>query len=145
MNQFEIYSDGGAQPNPGKGGWAVVILQDGQVKQELSGAEPDTSNNRMELTAAIQGLMAVDPTDKVIFYTDSNYVRQGITLWIRSWKTNGWRTAAKKPVKNQDLWQRLDELASQRSIDWRWVKGHAGNEWNEYVDRLVAQARDSLI
>ncbi len=144
MKQLEIYTDGGASPNPGKGGWGVVILENGEKVKELFGGESESSNNRMELVAAIEGLLAVGEEDLVVVHTDSNYVKQGINLWIKGWKANGWKTAAKKPVKNQDLWRKLDDVVSRRKVRWEWVAGHSGNEWNEYVDGLVWKARESL-
>jgi len=144
MSQLEIYSDGGASPNPGKGAWGVVLVQDGAILKEFSGGEQLSSNNRMELMAAIRGLCAIDENQAVVFHTDSNYVRQGITDWIKKWKANGWRTANKKPVKNQDLWEWLDDLASRRTIEWKWVKGHSGDKWNEHVDLLVNRTREFL-
>ena len=142
--QIEIYTDGGASPNPGKGAWAAVILENGKKVRDLSGGEKDTSNKRMELLAAIKALEALEKGCEVTLYTDSNYMRGGITSWIHNWKKNGWKTAAKKPVKNQDLWQKLDEATEGRTIEWKWVKGHDGDEWNEYVDLLVNQTRDKL-
>lgn len=143
MAIYDIYTDGGAEPNPGLGGWGAVILEDGQLIKQLQGSQANTSNNRMELTAAIEALKVVTHQDLVTLYTDSNYVRQGITNWIERWKYNGWRTANRKPVKNQDLWILLDELSQQRQITWHWVKGHGGDQWNEYVDQLVWQARQA--
>lgn len=141
MSQLSIYTDGGASPNPGLGGWGVAVVRENKLIAEYYGSEQQTSNNRMELIAAIRGLSAIDENQPVTLHTDSNYVRQGITQWINNWKQNKWKTANKKAVKNQDLWQWLDDLASRRSINWEWVKGHDGNKWNEYVDGLVHTAR----
>jgi ribonuclease HI len=140
----EIYTDGGAKPNPdGPGGWAALLLF-GNHKKELSGGEPSTTNNRMELTAAIMALEALTEPCAVKLHTDSQYVKNGITQWMKNWRKNGWRTANKKPVKNQDLWQRLDAATQRHEIKWAWVKGHAGHEHNERVDQLATIARESL-
>ena len=135
-----VYTDGGCSGNPGPGGWGCVII-DGEKEQTLSGGEKSTTNNRMELTAAIEALSAVvqDPQyggRAVHIFCDSQYVKNGITSWIRSWKKNGWRTAAKKPVLNRDLWEKLDALSASRDISWSWVKGHAGVKYNELCDEL---------
>jgi ribonuclease HI len=132
----EIYSDGACRGNPGPGGWGVLLRYNGQEK-ELWGGEADTTNNRMELMAAIRALEALKRPSQVRLYTDSIYVMKGITLWIQSWKRKGWRTADKKPVKNEDLWRRLDELAAKHDIEWHWVKGHAGHPENERADELA--------
>lgn len=134
--RVSIWSDGACSGNPGPGGWGSVLMWDGHVK-ELKGGEALTTNNRMELTAAIEALAALKGPEAVDFYLDSQYVRGGITGWIAGWKKNGWRTADRKPVKNIDLWQRLDELAARHDIKWHWVKGHAGTEGNERADRLA--------
>ncbi|HEU4624242.1 MAG TPA: ribonuclease HI [Steroidobacteraceae bacterium] len=140
----EIYADGACRGNPGPGGWGVLLIHKDREK-ELSGAEPLTTNNRMELTAAIRALEALKrPGTSARVYTDSQYVIKGIEEWLPSWKARGWRTADKKPVKNQDLWQRLDELASQHSLEWHWVRGHSGIEGNERVDALANRAIDEL-
>ena len=131
---IEIFTDGACSGNPGPGGWGVLIIENGD-EQELFGGEPETTNNRMEMQAVIEALKAT--TGPVILYTDSQYVKNGITDWIKGWKRNGWKTAAKKPVKNKDLWIEIDDLADGRSIDWRWVKGHAGHEGNERADELA--------
>ncbi|TAJ51699.1 MAG: ribonuclease HI [Nevskiaceae bacterium] len=131
-----IHTDGACRGNPGPGGWGARLEFNGKVK-ELCGGEDDTTNNRMELMAAIQALEALKEPCRVTLYTDSNYVRSGITEWLRGWKAKGWRTADKKPVKNQDLWQRLDAAAAVHEVDWRWVKGHAGDPGNEAADRLA--------
>lgn len=139
----EIYTDGACRGNPGAGGWAALLRQGGHEK-EIHGAEPHTTNNRMELTAVIRALEALRRPVEVRVYTDSEYVRRGITEWIASWKARGWRTADKKPVKNQDLWEQLDQLAASHRIEWHWVPGHAGVEGNERVDRLANEAIDAL-
>lgn len=139
-NDIVIYTDGGCSGNPGPGGWGAVILADGKDLR-ISGGEHNTTNNRMELMAAISALSAVANTPDfnnrpVSVYADSQYVKNGITSWITNWKKNGWRTAAKKPVLNQDLWQKLDALNSSLNVSWNWVKGHAGIEYNEVCDQL---------
>lgn len=138
---MEIYTDGACSGNPGPGGWGVLIRQGGE-ERSLCGGEPDTTNNRMEMQAAIEALRAVPEGGKAVIVTDSSYVKNGITSWISGWKRRGWKTADNKPVKNQDLWQALDALQAGRKIDWRWVKGHAGNEGNEKADEL---ARDGMM
>jgi ribonuclease HI len=132
----EIYSDGACRGNPGPGGWGVLLRANGAEK-ELYGGEADTTNNRMELMAVIRALEALKRRCRVKLYTDSLYVMKGITLWIHSWKKKGWRTADKKPVKNDDLWRRLDELAAKHDIEWHWVKGHSGHPENERADELA--------
>ncbi len=134
-----IATDGACKGNPGPGGWGAV-LRNGSTERELSGGEPATTNNRMELMGAIMALEALKRPCRVILSTDSVYVRDGITKWIHGWKRNGWRTAAKKPVANADLWQRLDTAAAPHNIDWRWVKGHAGDPDNERADTLASDA-----
>lgn len=131
-----IHTDGACSGNPGPGGWGAILEFDGREK-ELFGGEPHTTNNRMELTAAIEALSALKRPCTVELHTDSQYLRQGITSWIRGWKRNGWRTADKKPVKNVDLWQALDGLIAQHQVDWRWVRGHAGHDLNERADALA--------
>lgn len=140
MENLVIYTDGGCSGNPGPGGWGTVII-DGENLTKLSGGEKQTTNNRMELSAAINALDAVVKNTEwrsrhVEVYSDSQYVKNGITSWIKNWKKNGWKTAAKKPVLNQDLWIALDNLYSQLDIEWKWVKGHAGVEYNEICDQL---------
>ena len=132
----EIYSDGACRGNPGPGGWGVLLRYNGQEK-ELWGGELDTTNNRMELMAAIRALEALKRRSRVKLYTDSLYVLKGISSWIKDWKRRGWRTADKKPVKNEDLWRRLEELAAKHDIEWHWVRGHAGHPENERADRLA--------
>ncbi len=137
----EIFTDGACSGNPGPGGWGVVLRWRGHEK-ELSGGEPETTNNRMELTAAIVGLEALTRDSRAVVTTDSTYVRDGITRWIHNWKRNGWKTAAKKPVKNEDLWRRLDAALEGHNIEWQWVKGHAGHPENERADQLARQAAE---
>jgi len=143
MSVVEIYTDGACRGNPGPGGWGAVLSAGEHVK-ELSGAEPLTTNNRMELTAVIRALEALKRPSQLRIFTDSEYVRRGITEWVRSWKARGWKTADRKPVKNQDLWERLDALAAGHQIEWRWVRGHSGIPGNERVDQLANQAIDAL-
>lgn len=135
------YTDGGCSGNPGPGGWGTILqaVEGGEVvkERELSGGADDTTNNRMELMAAIVALEALERTSVITVVTDSTYLRDGITSWIHGWKRNGWKTAAKKPVKNADLWQRLDEATKQHQVTWDWVKGHAGHEQNERADDLA--------
>jgi ribonuclease HI len=138
-----IYSDGGAKPNPGPGGWAALLIY-GEHQAEISGGESHTTNNQMELTAAIKALEALTRPCEVDFYTDSQYLRQGITEWINAWRKNGWRTAAKKPVLNQELWMRLYDLTQTHKIRWHWTRGHAGDKFNERVDQLATQARQNI-
>lgn len=134
--RVEIYTDGACKGNPGPGGWGAVLTCEGR-ERELCGGEPETTNNRMELTAVIEALRALRQPSHVTLHTDSQYVQKGITEWIHSWKAKGWRTSARAPVKNVDLWKALDALASQHRIDWRWVKGHAGHDGNERADALA--------
>lgn len=140
---MEIFTDGACRGNPGPGGWGV-LLRSGEREKELYGGAKETTNNRMELTAAIEGLTALRRPARVTLTTDSQYVRKGITEWITNWKKNGWKNSAKKPVANADLWQQLDALAAQHQIDWRWVKGHSGHPDNERVDALANQGIDEL-
>jgi ribonuclease HI len=132
----EIFTDGACRGNPGPGGWGVLLRANG-VEKELWGGEADTTNNRMELTAVIRALEALKRPCRARLYTDSQYVQKGISEWIHRWKRSGWRTADRKPVKNEDLWRRLDELAQMHKIEWHWVKGHAGHPENERADRLA--------
>jgi len=134
-----LFTDGACKGNPGPGGWGVVI-RSGSREKELSGGEPATTNNRMELMAAIRGLAALTRPCRVQLYTDSNYVRDGITKWIHGWRRNGWKTADRKPVKNVDLWQELLVAADPHRIEWHWVKGHAGHPENERADALACAA-----
>jgi ribonuclease HI len=136
-----IFTDGACSGNPGPGGWGAVLIHGGREK-EICGGEPATTNNRMELMAAIQALEALKKPCQVELHTDSQYVRNGITQWMHGWKARGWKTADRKPVKNEDLWRRLDEARLRHQVDWRWVKGHAGHELNERADGL---ARKGLV
>jgi ribonuclease HI len=144
VTRVEIYTDGACRGNPGPGGWAAT-LELGEHLRELSGTEAETTNNRMELTAVIRALEALKRSTALRIHTDSEYVRRGITEWIGNWKARDWKTADKKPVKNRDLWERLDELAGQHDIEWRWVKGHSGVPGNERVDALANAAIDALL
>ena len=137
-----IYTDGACSGNPGPGGWGA-LLQFGDHERELKGGERYTTNNRMELTAAIAALEILKRTCKVHLHTDSTYLRDGMTSWIHNWKRNGWRTTAKKPVKNLDLWQRLDKAIQRHDIEWHWIKGHAGDPGNEAADALAQQGLDA--
>ena len=143
MKTVEVFTDGGCRGNPGPGGWGAV-LRFGGHERELHGSEENTTNNRMELLAAISALEAMTEPCTVILTTDSTYVKDGITRWIRNWKANGWKTAAKKPVKNKDLWERLDAECLRHQVEWRWVKGHAGHPENERADGLANLAMDEL-
>lgn len=143
MQEVEIFTDGGCRGNPGIGGWGA-LLRFGEVEKELSGSAQETTNNRMELTAAIEALRALKRDCKVTLTTDSQYVKNGISQWMPNWKRNNWKTAAKKPVKNQDLWQALDEALSTHEVHWQWVKGHSGHAENERVDMLANAAMDAL-
>jgi ribonuclease HI len=138
-----IYTDGGCAPNPGPGGWAAILIT-GAHQKELKGGEPHTTNNRMELMAAISALEALKQPCVVDMHTDSTYVRDGITKYINNWKRNGWRTAAKDPVKNKDLWERLEAARDVHTVRWHWVKGHSGHEFNDRADDLVHAARAEL-
>jgi len=131
-----LYTDGACKGNPGPGGWGV-LLEWGDHRKELCGGESETTNNRMEITAVIEGLRALSRPCQVLVVTDSVYVKDGVTKWMAGWKRNGWRTAAKKPVKNRDLWEVLDEELSSHTVDWEWVKGHAGHPGNERADELA--------
>jgi ribonuclease HI len=136
LKRVTIYTDGACRGNPGPGGWGA-ILQFGEAERELCGGEPDTTNNRMEMTAAIRALEALKERCAVDLHTDSTYLRNGITEWLEGWKRRGWRTAAKKPVRNQDLWVALDALAERHNVTWHWVRGHAGHDGNERADELA--------
>jgi ribonuclease HI len=140
----EIYTDGACRGNPGPGGWGAVLIA-GNHRKTLRGGEPETTNNRMELMAAIEALNALKGSCQVILHTDSKYVMHGITEWMANWKKRGWKTAAKKPVKNQDLWQALDEAIARHDIKWQWVKGHSGNDGNEEADALANLGIDELV
>ncbi len=144
-----IYTDGACAGNPGAGGWGAILefrdKNNKLIRKEISGCAHDTTNNQMELQAAIEALSCLKKRSIVKLYTDSIYVKNGITEWILSWKINNWRTSSKKPVKNLDLWMKLDELASQHQIQWNWVKGHSGHIGNEKADKLACEARDQAI
>jgi ribonuclease HI len=142
-SRVEIYTDGACRGNPGPGGWAALLRYKGK-ERTLHGAEPATTNNRMELMAAIMALETLTRPCEVVLTTDSEYVKKGISEWLPSWKKRGWKTASKQPVKNVDLWQRLDAAAQRHQIEWRWVRGHNGHPENELVDRLAVQAIDKL-
>lgn len=131
-----IHTDGGCHGNPGPGGWAAV-LESGGKRRELSGGSPATTNNRMELQAAIEALSALKEPCRVEMFTDSQYLRLGVTQWLAGWKRKGWKTSTKQPVKNEDLWRQIDELAARHQINWRWLKGHIGHKWNERCDALA--------
>ena len=141
---IEIYTDGACRGNPGPGGWGALLIF-GKRETTLHGGEPETTNNRMELTAAIEALNALKRSADVILYTDSKYVMDGINEWMPNWKKRGWKTAAKKPVKNKDLWQALDEAVGRHKIDWRWVKGHSDNPGNDIADDLANRGIDELL
>ena len=143
MSEVEIFTDGACRGNPGPGGWAALLRSQG-IEKMLSGAEPETTNNQMELMAAIQGLEALKRTSSVALTTDSQYVRQGITQWIHGWKRNGWKTSQKQPVKNKELWQRLDAAVESHDVQGHWVKGHSGQEENERVDQAANDAIDVM-
>ena len=138
MSEVTIYTDGACSGNPGPGGWGAILIS-GEHRKELNGGEAETTNNRMELTAAIEALNALKRPCTVALYTDSVYVRDGITKWIQGWRRNGWRTADKKPVKNAELWQALEQALKRHKVDWHWVKGHAGHPENERADELARE------
>jgi ribonuclease HI len=142
--RVEIFTDGACRGNPGPGGWGAVLRYKGR-ERTLKGAEPETTNNRMELTAAIMALETLTRPCAVTLTTDSQYVKQGVTQWIHQWKRRGWRTADRKPVKNQDLWQRLDAAAARHDVHWFWVRGHAGHPENELADQLANEAIDEML
>jgi ribonuclease HI len=146
-DQITIYTDGGCLGNPGPGAWAYLLTANGSFEKEASGFEAATTNNRMELRAVIEALKAAGsyPHTSIVLYTDSQYVKNGITSWITKWKINGWRTANKSPVKNKEYWVELDALASALKVDWRWVKGHAGIEGNERCDTMVREAMERMV
>ncbi len=145
MNKpVELFTDGACKGNPGPGGWGV-LLRYGDAEKELWGGELETTNNRMELMAVICGLEALKRPSRVIVTTDSQYVKNGITQWIHNWKRNGWKTSAKKPVKNADLWQRLDEAAARHDIEWQWVRGHTGHAENERADALANRGIEEMV
>ena len=141
---IEIYTDGACRGNPGPGGWGALLIA-GKRRKTLHGGEPETTNNRMELTAAIEALNALRGSRKVNLHTDSKYVMHGVTEWMANWKARGWKTAARKPVKNQDLWQALDAATERHDITWKWVKGHDGDPGNEEADELANMGLDELL
>ncbi|VVD87488.1 ribonuclease HI [Pandoraea anhela] len=143
LPQVEIYTDGACKGNPGPGGWGALLVA-GKHRKEMFGGEPNTTNNRMELLAVIRALEALNKPCHVVLHTDSQYVQKGISEWIHGWKARGWKTAAKAPVKNADLWQTLDAVSQKHDIDWRWVKGHAGHDGNEAADQLANRGVESL-
>ena len=143
MKQIEIFTDGACRGNPGPGGWGALLRYNG-VERELYGGEKDTTNNRMELSAAIEGLKSLKERCKVTLTTDSVYVKSGITEWLEGWKRRNWKTAAKKPVKNVDLWQALDEQNQRHEVEWHWVKGHSGHRENDIADELANRGIDQL-
>ena len=144
MSDVQLFTDGACRGNPGPGGWGV-LLRAGANEKQLGGGEPQTTNNRMELMAAIQGLEALNRGCSVDVYTDSQYVRLGISEWLAGWKRRGWKTAAKAPVKNQDLWERLDAACARHDIRWHWVKGHSGHVENELADQLANRGIDDIL
>lgn len=144
MSRVTIYSDGACEPNPGPGGWGAVLVREGNSK-EISGGSKWTTNNQMELMAAIEALRSLNKTCEVDFYTDSRYLQRGITDWIAKWKRNGWRTAGRRQVKNKALWQELDRLDQLHEISWHWIEGHAGNWGNERAHRLASIAMRKLM
>lgn len=137
--KIEIYTDGACSGNPGPGGWGAV-LRSGKHEKEISGGEPETTNNRMEMMAVIQALTSLKKTSEVDLYTDSKYVMQGVNEWLEGWKARGWKSASKKPVKNQDLWEEIDSLINKHKVTFFWVKGHAGHPENERADKLATSA-----
>ena len=142
-NKVIIYTDGACSGNPGKGGWGAVLIHGGNEKY-LSGYDKMTTNNKMELTATIESLKSIKTKSKIELYTDSQYVKNGINSWIINWRKNGWKTASKKPVANKELWIALDECAAKHEVSWFWVKGHAGNKYNEIADELAVTAMNKL-
>ena len=135
--KLKIYTDGACSGNPGKGGWAAIILDDKTIQFTISGSAENTTNNRMELTAPIMALKKIKKKSEITIYTDSQYVKNGITEWIKKWKINNWRNSNKKPVKNKDLWIKLDNSCQKHKINWKWVKAHAGNKFNDLVDKIA--------
>ena len=138
--KYKIYTDGACSGNPGPGGWAVIILINNEIKQMFSGSEKNTTNNQMELLAPIKAIQKFKKKSEISIFTDSTYVRDGITTWIKKWEKNGWKTTSKKPVKNMDLWKKLKDLSLKHSVKWIWVKGHAQNKYNNIVDELAQEA-----
>ena len=138
--KYKIYTDGACSGNPGPGGWGAVILDQNDKQKNISGSEKNTTNNRMELLAAIMSLKKIKTNSEVVIFTDSTYVKNGITEWMKNWKKNGWKNSSKKPVKNKDLWEKLDKLCEANSVSWKWVKGHSSNEFNNLADELATKA-----
>ena len=138
--KYKIYTDGACSGNPGPGGWGAVILDQDNKQKNISGSEKNTTNNRMELLAAIMSLKKIKINSEVVIFTDSTYVKNGITEWMKNWKKNGWKNSNKKPVKNKDLWVKLDKLCEANSVSWKWVKGHSTNEFNNLADELATKA-----
>ena len=138
--KYKIYTDGACSGNPGPGGWAAIIIVNNEVKDMFSGSEKNTTNNQMELVAPIKAIQKLKKKSEISIFTDSTYVRDGITTWIKQWEKNGWKTASKKPVKNKDLWKKLKNLSSKHSVKWFWVKGHSQDKYNNLVDELAREA-----
>ena len=138
--KYIIYTDGACSGNPGPGGWGAIILDEEQNQISLSGKEKSTTNNRMELMAPIMALKKIGKSSEIVIYTDSTYLKNGITIWIENWKKNGWKSANKRAVKNKDLWVTLNKLTEKKLIDWKWVKAHAGNKFNDLADKLATEA-----
>ena len=138
--KYKIYTDGACSGNPGPGGWGAVIFDQDDKQKNISGSEKNTTNNRMELLAAIMSLKKIKTNSEVVIFTDSIYVKNGITEWMKNWKKNGWKNSSKKPVKNKDLWVKLDKLCEANSVSWKWVKGHSTNEFNNLADELATKA-----
>ena len=138
--KYKIYTDGACSGNPGPGGWGAVIFDNDNKQKNISGSEKNTTNNRMELSAAIMALKKIKTSSEILIYTDSTYVKNGITEWVLKWKRNGWKNSNRKPVKNKDLWVKLDNLCDQNKVSWKWVKGHSNNKYNNLADELATQA-----
>ena len=138
--KYKIFTDGACSGNPGPGGWGAVIFDQDDKQKNISGSEKNTTNNRMELLAAIMSLKKIKSNSEVVIFTDSTYVKNGITEWMKNWKKNGWKNSSKKPVKNKDLWVKLDKLCEANSVSWKWVKGHSTNEFNNLADELATKA-----
>ena len=142
--KYVVYTDGACSGNPGPGGWGAVILDAKNIETNISGKEKSTTNNRMELMAPIMALEKIKKASKIIIYTDSTYLKNGITVWIKNWEKNGWKNMNKKPVKNKDLWVILNELSKEQIVEWKWVKAHAGNKYNDIADKLATEAISKL-
>ena len=138
--KYKIYIDGACSGNPGPGGWGAVIIDQDDKQKNISGSEKNTTNNRMELLAAIMSLKKIKTNSEVVIFTDSTYVKNGITEWMKNWKKSGWKNSSKKPVKNKDLWEKLDKLCEANIVSWKWVKGHSTNEFNNLADELATKA-----